>query len=350
MSNIQIERVSSPTVTVQTQDSKSFVVNDLRVCMNISENTLIITVSNLVMLDEFSLTIENDSEIFLQHVIKDINILHQILVDKLSGDKSNSSDNAEVLLLNSHDDHCFYINIKLRIPYISDDHMSLKLPRIEKVITPQQLMENVEYRLNKSEQKVEEYKTKLSSIGEELVSLRTEMSELIAGQPVITGLFNEIKKNFWGVERKRCLSSEAYSTVISINISYNGSQYYINDNYRIVSFATNKFKYFTNLAVIKFRNCPFTDLSFLPVTCCLKSIILVDCMYLTTIAHLSSFKNLEYVTIEGNCRITDLETLLKCPSLRQIKLPSGWSLPEAMRLMVLPSSKIKIVRSEPLFL
>lgn len=143
----------------------TFTIGEIVYQFGINENTFVITVINRLIVEEYSIQIENNSQIFVNHpIIKNIEILETILKDGFNNKpnvvlKFDSNDTVRLVNVVSYG-----IIIEVDAIYIKDS-LTLKLSLIDKHITPKQVTEHIEYRF---QQYIPEVKEVISEIKENL--------------------------------------------------------------------------------------------------------------------------------------------------------------------------------------
>jgi len=124
----------------------TFTIGELVYQFGIAKDIFVITVINRLVCEEYTIQIEDGSALFDNHpILKNINILREVLRDGFS-DKSNVKlefdANNTVRLINVV---FFGITITVDAVYLKDI-LQLKLPIIEKHITPKQVTDHIDYR------------------------------------------------------------------------------------------------------------------------------------------------------------------------------------------------------------
>lgn len=143
----------------------TFTIGEIVYQFGITNDTFVITVINRMICEEYTLQIENTSSIFEQHpIIKNIEILETVIKDGFNNKPNvilEFDSNDTVRLVNV----VFYgITITVDAVYIKDV-MVLKLPFIEKHITPKQVTDHIEYRF---QQYIPEVKEVIAEVEESI--------------------------------------------------------------------------------------------------------------------------------------------------------------------------------------
>jgi len=297
------------------------------------------------------------------NIINKSSILFDIFIDhfektdkRIKIEFENSCEHSK----NAADRKKYIIKIELNLDYISDS-ITFELQQIEKHITPQQVIERIDYRfdeyiptvekkisdideniepmiakLEKLETNIMELQKQCKSLlerNEELYHLY-ELSDVDTKQhydeflhfadhsnardslyydvPNIAITFGNVINNVFA-DKIVCVSCEQHpNRFISGAAKFSSCNIYISD-----------MKYFRTLKTLKITNCDTHDLSFLSVTPNLVEITINDSPELTSIEYLTKFPNLEKIVISGACKVRDLITLVNCPKLKMLKLPTG---------------------------
>jgi hypothetical protein len=313
---------------------------------------LTISVRNLLNCQEFSLAIDDTSDIFNDcTIIKNIKLLQKILHDGFT----NSFD------VNLHFEiprnlNQYWICVDVKSTYVQDK-IILRLPLVEQTITPQQIFDAIDYRMQHftqqlppgitvtpqqicdtidhklrkftqqnfvaplMQQQQQDFIHQIKQLQIQLDRMQADMDDFVGCHSVLVASKIE-HKSLLKKSHKRA-QIDIFTTETKICIIYKDLDYYLSDNYRIIGFNIKKFKYLTNLTDITFVKCPFTALDFIPVTNTLRRISLYDMSELKTVAYLTKFRYLEQISVLRTYGIIDLLSLAKCPNLKILILPHG---------------------------
>jgi len=330
------------------------------------KESLCIRIINKLLCEEYSDVFDNSSNIFNDHsIIKKPFILFNIFVDNFEKDDEHIEISFETsngtVTDNVISGKKYTIKINLNLNYISDT-MELKLPYIDKHITPQQVIERIDYRfdeyiptvekkITKMKETIEKLKTdKIKPIKEyakecfenttiEIDTLKTKFNELRKVCDELLEHDTEMSKQNKILNDTMKAHYDEFTQFIDMSTMFMNTETCMNAKTMIVQNSSNmwyvngtpmrdftfkKIKYFKNLVTFELSSDTVSEnLLFLAITPSLKNITLTNCSGLTSIEYLTKFPNLETITISGVCKIKDLHTLADCPKLTTLKLPTG---------------------------
>lgn len=364
---------------------KNYTIGEYVFTIKVNEIGMRFTMINRMLCEEYTLILNDNDPIFSCHcVINCIKKLGVMLCDAFEkkNDKIEISYQPIKPIKQSSDskDELSYVlfSIKFDAVYVTD-LLELKLPFIEKHITPSQVIDRIDYRFDQLSPRINEQFEKMTTMINESFEQRDSIiqrisSESVANATLITELrehVNDISRNKHDVymamedlkksinviseqsdafhtefleyvqskpimctqervdrirhgESNRCINktSIVMYNAQSININYINQQYCFDDN-PYIDFSVNKFKYLLHLQTIEFSSCPFPNLDFLAITQSLKKITLNTMDSLVSIEHIAKYPNLSHIRISGICKIKDLYTLTDCKNLKLLELPNG---------------------------
>ena len=326
-----------------------------------------IRIINRLLCEEYFIGFDEKSIIFISKpVIYNSSILYKVFEDFF--EKRNKCANITFEpnkhIVDENESKIYSVSVCLDLEYITDS-ITFDMLMVNKHITPQQVIERIDYRFDEYVPIVEGKLTELrhsvehvrryvdecfekhnddirmmKEIIQQLQENYTrvmEQNEIILTQnKSITGRMNAFYDEFMKyVEINPCIiyrnSSNGHtitlqpSNTTKLDISNGGDGYIYINGFQDVqsSFSYDKLKYFGHLQTIQFSNCSFQNLNFLPITPTLTSIIIDNNSSLVSVEYLTRLQNLQTIEIRKVCKVKDLHTLVECPKLKTLKLPTG---------------------------
>lgn len=339
----------------------------------ILNNVLKISIIDRSLCEEYSIIIDPNSKILNNHkIITNIKILYKIFTDYFEEVKENIDDiEKEEQIIQfacekkygvSTEEHCnsYIIILSINLKYISDS-ITLELLYINKHITPKQVIDRMEYKLEQydtvinekiseafnivcqknsentdekisdaieiSQQEImETIEKKNNDIMKEFTNIKEQIIEIKKMNDILQQKYDNIKKEFYEyIEKNLFMISSQHDSNILLCDSDKLTIYSLNNiNGRIFSkFNLNCLKYFKKLIDITIVDTKFPNLTFLPNTITLQSVNIINNPDLISVKHLTKYSNLTKISIKGQCTIKDLHTLVDCPVLKELELPTG---------------------------
>lgn len=311
------------------------------------KNTIYIRIINKLLCEEYAMCFDN-SDIFKNHkIICTPKILFDIFVDHFEKDDERIKiifDSNEHSLIDLDNGKKYVIAIDLNLDYITDS-ITIQLPFIDKHITPQQVIERIDYRfdeyiptvnekisdLNEKIDKLKNFMIEQSRVASERIPLETQCKQLIEQNKILADKLQSVHDEFIeyvdNTQLFHCTSRDAppqkadTMRTIAISCDTNVTHVETGTNYHMYSYKM--LKYLKNLIEITFSQCSFDDLTFLAVSDSLTSIVIVGNSTMSSIKYLTKFANIENIEIRTVCNIKDLHTLVDCPELKTLSLPTG---------------------------
>jgi hypothetical protein len=327
-------------------------------------HTINIRIINKLLCEEYSVSFDESSKIFVSKpVIYNPSILYKVFEDFFEERNKCAVITFEPNkhIADENESKKYIVNVCLDLEYITDS-ITFEMYIVNKHITPQQVIERIDYRFDEYVPIVEGKLSELQHCVEhvrryvdecfekhnddirgmkeiiqrlqENYSRVVEQNEIILAQnKSLTERMNAFYDEFMKyVEMNPCMiyrnGSTGYtdtlqpSNTTALDISSNGNT--INGHSDTnKTFSYDKLKYLRHLQSIQFNNCSFRNLNFLPITPTLTSIIIDNNASLESVEYLTRLPNLQTIEIRKVCKVKDLHTLVECPKLKTLKLPTG---------------------------
>lgn len=348
----------------------TFTIGEIVYQFGTSSGLFTFTLMDQLSCEEYTTSFEDTTHIFDTHpIIRNVKVLEEVLKDGLNGkpcanvtfEKSISQQGCDI----------YKVLIAVNVTY-ADDTLVIDLSKVDKHITPKQVIEHIDYRFGQYipevTKKISDFSERIEKRVDDIVKEHTkdkvdgditvsELKELVCSMkslyetlnnsfieyvrstpfiicsdnnPINGGLMHIIGYNISKLN-VTCTPTVAFGNPIkyySNSIKYYTNAcglYYGNENqclyYR--DFDTTKFKYTTQLEDVRFENCEFENLEFMHVDDKLKKVTVVNMPTLISIRHLSKFPNIEEITISKVCNVNDLCKLADCKNLKILTLAKG---------------------------
>ena len=131
--------------------SKQFTINEKVFTINKLDDSIEVTVIDRLLCEEYTNIISKNDSIFNTHkIITEPKILYKVLIDALEDENENVTMSYNVnksSLIQLESGLSFDITLTVDATYISDNFL-LRLPFVEKHITPKQVIERIDYRFD----------------------------------------------------------------------------------------------------------------------------------------------------------------------------------------------------------